>query len=209
MTDALFVDTITQQHVRAVQEALGDSGAALATAAGWGRSLAGLLPAGARLLVAGNGGSAAQAQHLTAEIVGKYRDDRTPFSAVALHAETSALTAILNDFGPDEIYARQVRAHGRPGDVCVVMSTSGRSSNVLAAARAAREVGMTVWAMTGRAPNPLVELADDAVCVEAGETAPVQEVHLVAVHLICAHLDAALDSAISGSAERNGGGTPR
>jgi D-sedoheptulose 7-phosphate isomerase len=194
MTDAL-TDLITRRHVHSVQVALEKSRAALETAGGWGRALAEALPGGARLLVAGNGGSAAQAQHLTAEIVGKYRNDRPPFSAVALHAETSALTAILNDYGGDEIYARQVRAHGRLGDVCVVMSTSGRSSNVLAAARAARDTGMTVWAMTGRGPNPLTDLADEAVCVEAAETATVQEVHLVAVHLICEHFDAALAAA--------------
>lgn len=194
MTDALTDISlgVTRRHVHSLQVALERSAPALQTASCWGRSLAQSLPAGARLLVAGNGGSAAQAQHLTAEIVGKYRGDRAPFSAVALHAETSALTAILNDYGGDEIYARQVRAHGRAGDVCIVMSTSGHSSNVLAAARAARETGMAVWAMTGRGPNPLTDLADDVVCVDAGETATVQEIHLVAVHLLCEHFDDAL-----------------
>src|SRR5690606_34246671 len=105
---------------------------------GWGRELAARLASGSRLLAAGNGGSAAQAQHLTAELVGRYRDERAPLSAIALHAETSALTAIVNDYGIDEMFARQVRAHGRPGDVLVVMSTSGRSPNMLAAAAAGR-----------------------------------------------------------------------
>ena len=85
-------------------------------AARWGRRLSDVLPAGARLLVAGNGGSAAQAQHLSAEIVGRYRHDRRPFSALSLHTDTSAVTAIVNDYGPDEVFARQVEAHGRPGD---------------------------------------------------------------------------------------------
>jgi D-sedoheptulose 7-phosphate isomerase len=154
--------------------------------------LADAMTGGARLLAAGNGGSAAQAQHLTAELVGRYREDRAPFSALALHAETSTLTAILNDYGRDEVYARQVRAHGRPGDVCLLLSTSGRSSNLLAAANAAAELSLRVWAMCGAAPNPLAELSDEALCVEATDTATVQEVHLVAVHVLCEAFDAAL-----------------
>jgi D-sedoheptulose 7-phosphate isomerase len=144
------------------------------------------------LLAAGNGGSAAQAQHLTAELVGRYREDRAPFWALALQAVTSALTAILNDYGRDEVFARQVRAHGRTGDVCLLLSTSGRSSNLLAAANAATEFGLRVWALCGAAPNPLAELADEALCVEATDTATVQEVHLVAVHVLCEAFDAAL-----------------
>ena len=98
----------------------------------WGRHLATVLQRGGRLLTVGNGGSAAQAQHLSSELVGRYRDDRPPFSALALHAETSALTAIANDYPPRELFARQVHAHGRPGDVLIALSTSGRSPNVLA-----------------------------------------------------------------------------
>lgn len=180
------------EHVRKLHAALDASGPALDTAARWGRLLAGALTDGARLLAVGNGGSAAQAQHLTAELVGRYRDDRAPLSALALHAETSALTAILNDYGRDEVFARQVRAHGRPGDVCLLLSTSGRSSNLLAAATAADDIGLQVWAMCGRAPNPLAELAHQALCVDAAETCTVQEVHLVAVHVLCEALDAAL-----------------
>src|SRR3712207_9363710 len=91
-----------------------------------------------RLLAAGNGGSSAQAQHLTAELVGRYRDDRPPFSAICLTAETSSLTAIANDYPPEELFARQVEAHGRPGDVLVLMSTSGRSPYIVAAAERGR-----------------------------------------------------------------------
>jgi D-sedoheptulose 7-phosphate isomerase len=180
-------------HVRALGAALDGCGAELAaTADAWGTELARLLPAGHRLLAAGNGGSAAQAQHLTAELVGRYRDDRAPLSAIALHAETSSLTAIVNDYGPDELFGRQVSAHGRPGDVLVLMSTSGRSANLLRAAEAGRRAGLTVWAMTGPAQNPLADLADDALTVDAPTTATVQEVHLVALHLVCAALDVAL-----------------
>jgi phosphoheptose isomerase len=180
-------------HVRDLVRALRSGERELAdTCDGWGRRLATTLGAGHRLLAAGNGGSAAQAQHLTAELVGRYRDDRAPFSAIALSAETSSLTAIANDFGADEIFARQVVAHGRPRDVLVLMSTSGRSPNVLAAARAGRRGGLTVWAMTGRRPNPLADLADQALAVDAASTATVQEVHLVALHLVCAAMDVAL-----------------
>jgi D-sedoheptulose 7-phosphate isomerase len=180
------------RHVARLAATLQKCGPQWTVAERWGRHLASVLPEGARLLAVGNGGSAAQAQHLTAELVGRYCLDRDPFSAIALHAETSAVTAILNDYGADEVFARQVRAHGRPGDVCLLMSTSGRSSNVIAAARAARERGLTVWAMTGTGPNPLTECADEAFCVDAADTATVQEVHLVGVHLVCEEFDAAL-----------------
>jgi D-sedoheptulose 7-phosphate isomerase len=155
----------------------------------WGRRLAGVLMGGGRLLTAGNGGSASQAQHLTGELVGRYRDDRAPFSALSLCSEASSLTAIYNDYGAGEAFARQARAHGRPGDVLVALSTSGKSPNVLAAAEAARECGLTTWALTGRRPNPLAETCHDAVCVDAPATATVQEVHLILVHLLCAAFD--------------------
>jgi D-sedoheptulose 7-phosphate isomerase len=156
---------------------------------GWGRHLAGVVLAGGRLLAAGNGGSAAQAQHLTSELVGRYRDDRIPLSAIALHGDSSSVTAIGNDYGYEDVFARQVRAHGRRGDVLVLLSTSGRSPNVVAAARAARDAGLLTWALTGAAPNPLARLADDALCVPAPATATVQEIHQIAVHLLCARLE--------------------
>jgi D-sedoheptulose 7-phosphate isomerase len=158
----------------------------------WGARLAGVLRGGGRLLALGNGGSACQAQHLTSELVGRYRDDRAPFSALALCTETSALTAIGNDYGIEHLFARQVRGHGRPGDVLVALSTSGRSPNVLAAVEAAHETGMTTWGLTGRPGNPLAFAADDALCVDSPHTATVQEVHQVAIHLLCAAFEEAL-----------------
>ncbi|MBW3605104.1 MAG: SIS domain-containing protein [Actinobacteria bacterium] len=155
-----------------------------------GQRLAAVLLGGGRLLAAGNGGSAAQAQHLTAELVGRFRDERRPLSAIALHADTSSLTAIGNDYGPDAMYARQVVAHGRDGDVLVALSTSGRSANVLAAAEAARAVGVDVWGLTGPRPNPLADRCDEVVTVDGGSTATVQELHLVVIHLLCAAVDA-------------------
>lgn len=182
-----------EEHCRVLLEALRRfQQHGLADAAAWGRELARVLPAGGRLLAAGNGGSAAQAQHLTAELVGRYAADRRPYSALALHAETSSVTAIGNDYGFDEVFARQVAAHGRPGDVLMLLSTSGRSDNLLGAATAARAAGVRVWALTGPAPNPLAAQADAVLSVEAASTAAVQETHLVAVHVVCEAFDEAL-----------------
>jgi len=160
----------------------------------WGGLLADRLGAGGRLLAAGNGGSAAEAQHLTAELVGRFSADRRPFSAIALHADTSSLTAIGNDYGYLEVFARQVRAHARPGDVVILLSFSGQSRNLLLAADAAAETGATSLAMTGPAPNPLAAVVDDALCLP-GRCSSVQEAHLVAVHLLCAAFEAALEVA--------------
>ena len=183
-----------QDHVASLTAALGSLGAQVETLDRWGRLLAEVLcgETRGRLLAAGNGGSAAQAQHLTAELVGRYRADRPPFSAICLTAETSSLTAIANDYPADELFARQVEAHGRAGDVLVLLSTSGRSPNIVAAARRARECGIRTLAITGPAPNPLAAAADDAVCIDSPWTATVQECHLVALHLVCAAFDAAV-----------------
>lgn len=177
-----------ETHLADLRHALAAVDAELPRIRRWGEQVVARLLAGGRLLACGNGGSAAQAQHLTAELVGRYHQERRPFSAIALHAETSALTAIVNDYGPGEAYARQVRAHGRPGDVLVALSTSGRSANVLAAAGAASELGICVLALSGAAPNPLAAAADDAVCIP-GPTPTVQELHLLAIHLLCEAVD--------------------
>jgi D-sedoheptulose 7-phosphate isomerase len=156
----------------------------------WGRRLAIVLPAGGRLLVVGNSGSAAVAQHLTAELVGRSQG-RPAYSAISLHAETPGVTATGDDYGFDQDYARQVTAHGRPGDVVVLLSTSGRSADLISAAVTGRAAGLRVWAMTGPGPNPLAEAADEALCIDADTTATVLEAHLVAVHLLCEGFDAA------------------
>jgi D-sedoheptulose 7-phosphate isomerase len=179
-----------RDHVDALSAALGSLD--VARLERWGARLARTLGGGGRLLALGNGGSAAQAQHLTAELVGRYRDDRPPFSALALCSEGPALTAIGNDYGLEQVFARQVAGHGRAGDVLIALSTSGTSPNVLAAAAAAGEAGMTVLGLTGPAPNPLRERCDDALCVASPYTATVQEIHLIAIHLLCAAFDAAL-----------------
>jgi D-sedoheptulose 7-phosphate isomerase len=171
----------------------------------WGVRLAEVLTGGGRLLAAGNGGSAAQAQHLTAELVGRYRHDRTPFSAICLSAETSSLTAICNDYPASELFARQVEAHGRPGDVLMLMSTSGRSENLVAAARRGRAAGLEVWSMTGPLPNPLAEHSTEVCAVDAPYTATVQELHLVALHIACAALDRTLGVGVSRTRTAAGG----
>ena len=176
-------------HLAALQQTLDALEQEVDRIEAWGSRLASVLSTGGRLLAAGNGGSAAQAQHLTSELVGRYREERPPFSALALCAEPSSLSAIANDYGFEQAFARQVCAHGRPGDVLVALSTSGRSPNVLAAATAAREHGLAVWALTGPPPNPLEALSDEAVAVDAAETATVQEVHQVVIHLLCAAFD--------------------
>ncbi|MEV6661404.1 D-sedoheptulose-7-phosphate isomerase [Nocardia fluminea] len=181
-----------EDHFAALCTALERNGYFASELRRWGRDLAGLFNSGGRLLACGNGGSAAEAQHLTGELVGRFRNERQPLSAIALHADTSAGTAIVNDYGETEMFARQVRAHGRTGDVLILLSTSGTSPNVVAAAKAAQEIGVTTWAMTGPAPNPLAALCDDALAVDAPTTATVQEMHLAMVHALCSALDEAL-----------------
>jgi D-sedoheptulose 7-phosphate isomerase len=181
-----------RRHLAELERPLRDLHADAPRIEQWGRELADVLRAGGRLLAAGNGGSAAQAQHLAAELVGRYRDDRPPFSAIALCAEPPTVTAIGNDYGIAEMFARQVRAHGRAGDVLVALSTSGTSPNVLAAADAAADAGLRTWALTGPPGSPLADRADDCVCVDTPHTATVQEIHLIAIHLLCAAVDEAL-----------------
>jgi phosphoheptose isomerase len=196
-------DTSALDHIDRLDEAVAALRKHASQLGRWGFELAGTLTAGGRLLAVGNGGSAAQAQHLTSELVGRYRDDRPAFSAISLCAETSALTAIGNDYGVEAMFARQVAAHGRPGDVLVVLSTSGRSPNVLAAVAAADARGLTTWALTGPGDNPLALACDDAVRVESTHTATVQEIHLVCVHLICSAFDVRLEQL--GALETAGG----
>ena len=162
----------------------------------WGRRAARVLVTGGRLLACGNGGSAEQAQHLTTELVGRYQDERQPLAALPLTHDMAALTAIGNDYGGAQVFARQVRAHGRVGDLLVCLSSSGRSPNVVEAARAAEEIGMTAWALTGPGPNPLADACAEAVTVDSPVTCTVQEVHLAAIHIMCAAVDAAVRDGI-------------
>jgi D-sedoheptulose 7-phosphate isomerase len=191
-------ERLLDAHVDRLEAALPALRAAAGTLSRWGAELAVRLTSGGRLLAAGNGGSAAEVQHLTAELVGRFEGERIPLPALALHGDTSTMTAIGNDYGYTEVYARQVRAHARPDDVLLLLSTSGRSRNLLSAAMAGRESGALVWGLTGPGPNPLARLCTDAVCVP-GDTSTVQETHLAAIHMLCRALEAALPAGAGGA----------
>ena len=143
------------------------------------------LRAGGKVMLAGNGGSASDAQHIAAEFVGRFVNDRAPLAAIALTTDTSALTAIGNDYGFDKVFERQVRALGRKGDVFVAISTSGRSANILAALQAARELGLANVGFTKDAQTPMHALCDLVLGVPSEETALIQQIHITAAHAIC------------------------
>lgn len=155
------------------------------TAAAIADRYAAALRAGGTLFFAGNGGSAADAQHIATEYVVRFRANRPPLRAVALTTDTSLLTACANDMGFDAVFARQVEAHGRSGDVLVLHSTSGDSPNVVRAAQSARARGVTVIAFLGRDGGRLKALADVALVVASDQTARIQELHLALEHAIC------------------------
>lgn len=150
------------------------------------------LRAGGKLLFFGNGGSAADAQHLAAEFVGRYVNDRSPLAAIALTTDTSMLTAIGNDYGFDQVFARQIRALGRRGDVAIAISTSGRSRNVILGIETAREAGLTTIALTGGDGGNLVPIVDVAIVVPSTTTARIQECHITIGHVLCEYVDGEL-----------------
>jgi D-sedoheptulose 7-phosphate isomerase len=143
------------------------------------------LDGGGTIYLCGNGGSAADAQHVAAEFVGRFLRERRPLPAVALTCNTSILTAIANDYDFSQVFARQVRAHVRPQDCVVGISTSGRSANVLAALTAAREIGATTIGFTGAEGHALAALCDECLRAPSTSTPRIQEAHLVAWHLVC------------------------
>ncbi|AWN24391.1 D-sedoheptulose 7-phosphate isomerase [Deinococcus irradiatisoli] len=147
------------------------------------------LKAGHKLLICGNGGSAADAQHFAAELTGRYRREREPLAALALTTDSSALTCIGNDYAFEEVFARQVRALSQPGDVLVGISTSGNSPNVLRAVQAAAERGAATIALTGRGGGELARQADVALTVPSDVTAQIQEMHILLIHVLCETID--------------------
>jgi D-sedoheptulose 7-phosphate isomerase len=150
-----------------------------------GLAMAAALKAGGKVLVFGNGGSAADAQHLAGELVGRYLVDRRALPAIALVTDPSILTAVGNDLGFEEIFRRQVEAHGRPGDVAIGISTSGRSKNVLRALEWAKAHGLVTVGLTGGGGGALAGLVDHLIDVPSHETPRIQEVHGMVVHLLC------------------------
>ncbi|HVB99892.1 MAG TPA: D-sedoheptulose 7-phosphate isomerase [Candidatus Dormibacteraeota bacterium] len=147
--------------------------------------IAGRLRAGGRLLALGNGGSAAQAQHMVAELVGRLVADRPPIPAVALTTDTSILSAIGNDYGFEELFVRQLRALGRPGDVVLAISTSGNSPNVLRAVETARDMKLKTIGLTGRTGGKMAGRVDLCLCIGSDTTARIQEAHLLISHVLC------------------------
>jgi D-sedoheptulose 7-phosphate isomerase len=148
--------------------------------------------AGGKVLIAGNGGSAADAQHIAGEFLSRLNFDRNPLPAVALTTDTSVLTAIGNDYGYDRVFERQVRGLGRPGDVFIAISTSGRSPNIVAALQAAREMGLTTVGLTGSGPRAMAAFCDMCLCAPSDETPQIQQVHIVAAHAICGLVESEL-----------------
>jgi D-sedoheptulose 7-phosphate isomerase len=140
---------------------------------------------GHKLLIAGNGGSAADAQHIAGEFLSRLNFDRNPLTAIALTTDSSVLTAIGNDYGFERTFERQVRGLGRPGDVFIAISTSGRSPNVIAALKAAREGGLTTIGLTGSGAGFMQPLCDHCLVAPAEETPLIQQIHIVAAHAIC------------------------
>ena len=150
-----------------------------------GAVMSSALAAGGRVFFCGNGGSAADAQHLAAELSGRYLRERRPLDGIALHCNTSAMTAIANDYSFDKIFARQLEAHGRQGDVLVAISTSGNSANIIEAAKEAHRLGMSVIGMTGADGGKMKELADMLIAVPSAFTPRIQEMHIMAGHAMC------------------------
>src|SRR5574343_28234 len=150
-----------------------------------GRLAAQTLQRGGKILFCGNGGSAADSQHLAAELTGRFIKDRRPLAAVALSTDTSALTCIANDYPFDEVFARQVRALGRAGDVLVAISTSGNSRNVIRAVEEARALGLRVLGLLGRDGGALRSMCDLALVVPSPVTARIQEAHILIGHTLC------------------------
>lgn len=146
--------------------------------------------AGGTLLAFGNGGSAAEAQHLAGELIGRYRDDRRPLPAVSLSTDPSVVTCIANDYGYDQVFARQVTALARPGDLVVGYSTSGESASVVEGLRAGRQAGARTAALTGERGGSAAAVADLLIAVPSSTTARIQEVHTLITHLVSERIDA-------------------
>jgi D-sedoheptulose 7-phosphate isomerase len=190
-SEAVLLQRSLQEHLAAIQ-ALVDT--RLDEIESTGRLICETLGAGNKILLCGNGGSAADAQHIAAELVGRYEKHRRAFPAIALTTDTSALTAISNDYGYEEVFARQVAGHAVAGDLLIAISTSGHSPNVIMAAETARALGCRTIALTGCSGEPLASHCDLAVVVPSERTARVQEAQITIGHLWCEMVDRAVGS---------------
>jgi D-sedoheptulose 7-phosphate isomerase len=180
------------EQSRAALERAAKDPALLAVARKIAAAIIAALRAGNKLLIVGNGGSAADAQHIAAEIVGRYKQDRSAWAAIALTTDSSALTSIANDYGFENVFARQVEGLGQRGDVLLALSTSGRSPNILAALRMARQRGLVTIGFTGIKGESLGALCDHLLVSPSDDTPVVQQIHLTAAHGICDEIEQAL-----------------
>jgi D-sedoheptulose 7-phosphate isomerase len=181
-----FLVNSLQEHLAAIQKLLDSKISDIEQS---GQLICEALARGSKVLLCGNGGSAADAQHIAAELVGCYEKQRRSWPAIALTTDTSALTAVSNDFGYEQVFARQVLGLAQPGDVLIAISTSGKSKNVLRAAEQARGVGCKTIALTGATAEPLASLCDIVVAVPSTRTSRIQEVHITIGHLWCEMVD--------------------
>lgn len=181
-----FLVNSLQEHLAAIQKLLDSKISEIEQS---GQLICEALTSGRKVLLCGNGGSAADAQHIAAELVGCYEKQRRSWPAIALTTDTSALTAVSNDLGYEQVFARQVLGLAQPDDVLVAISTSGKSKNVLRAAEQARELGCKTIALTGATAEPLASLCDVVVAVPSNRTARIQEVHITVGHLWCEMVD--------------------
>jgi len=185
MPEAVTPTTIFSQAIAdhlATVERLRDQQPVLQTIAD---EMARALNAGKKILWCGNGGSAADCQHLAAEFVGRFRRERCGLPSIALTTDTSVLTSIANDYGYSEVFRRQVEAHCMPGDIVVGITTSGKSSNVCAALEAANKLGAFTVAFTGAGGGAVAGIAKVALCVPSSDTARIQEAHILCGHIVC------------------------
>jgi D-sedoheptulose 7-phosphate isomerase len=180
------------ESIRAKETAAAVLGPPIAAAV---KLMADSLTAGGKIMACGNGGSAADAQHFAAELLNRFEMERPPLAAIALTTDTSTLTSIANDYRYEDIFAKQIRALGRRGDVLLAISTSGNSPNVIEAMVAAQSVGVRVVALTGKNGGSMSALLQDGdvhVCVPAERTARIQEIHLLTIHCLCDGIDQTL-----------------
>lgn len=190
MSLALRIQQQFADSVLAKQQALAEMAGPIEAAV---RAMVAGLRSGGKVMACGNGGSAADSQHFAAELLNRFEKERPPLAAVALTTDTSTLTSIANDYRYEDVFAKQVQALGRPGDVLLAISTSGNSPNVVEAIHRAHALGITVVALTGKRGGKIAALlrpADIHLCVPAERTARIQEVHLLTIHCLCDGIDA-------------------
>jgi D-sedoheptulose 7-phosphate isomerase len=186
-------DTIAVEHLAVVDQVFNDLRPGIERLAD---ELTGRLRAGGKVLVCGNGGSAADAQHIAGELVNRFLRERKPYACIALTTDTSVLTAIGNDYSYDQVFEKQVQALGRAGDVLIAISTSGRAANVLRAVAAARAQGVVTVALTGGTGGELAKAADHVLCVSCTRHTPrIQEGHLLIFHALCELLEERMETA--------------